>query len=341
MQKPLIGISVGDPAGVGPEVTAKALALPEIYDICRPVIVAETRMMREAVRFSGLGLEVRSIAAPGEGLFACGVLDVLDLENIDPAAIRHKTVAAETGRASFEYVRRVIDLVLAGAIDATVTGPISKEAINLAGFRYSGHTEIYADFTRTKEYAMLLVHDRFRVIHVSTHLPLREACDRVKRERVLRVIRLGYDALRKLGVENPRIAVAGLNPHAGENGLMGREEIEEIEPAVRQARAEGLGVEGPLPPDTLFSKMQGGQYDLVVAMYHDQGHIPTKVLGFRYDHKTGEWGNIAGVNITCGLPIIRVSVDHGTAFDRAGEGRANPESMVDAIRIASRLALPG
>ncbi len=339
--KPLIGISVGDPAGIGPEITAKALALPEIYDICRPVAVAESRVMREAVRFSGLGLEVRPVAAPGEGLFRCGVLDVLDLKNIDGASIRHKAVSAETGRASFEYVKRVIDLALGGVIDATVTGPISKEAINLAGFHYSGHTEIFADFTHTKEYAMLLVHDRFRVIHVSTHLPLREACNRVKKDRVLRVIRLGYDAVRKFGVENPRIAVAGLNPHAGENGLMGREEIEEIEPAIRQARAEGVRVEGPLPPDTVFSKMQGGQYDLVVVMYHDQGHIPTKVIGFQYDDRTGAWGSVSGVNITCGLPIIRVSVDHGTAFDKAGEGRANPESMVDAIRIAARLASAG
>ena len=160
-----------------------------------------------------------------------------------------------------------------------------KEAINLAGFQYSGHTEIYADFTHTKDYAMMLVHDRFRVIHVSTHVSMREACDRVKKDRVCRVIRLGYDAVRKLGVENPRIAVAGLNPHAGEAGLMGREEIEEIEPAIRQAQAEGLNVEGPIPPDTVFSKMQGGQYDLVVVMYHDQGHIPTKIIGFQYDAK--------------------------------------------------------
>jgi 4-hydroxythreonine-4-phosphate dehydrogenase len=341
MGKPLIGISVGDPAGIGPEITAKALAMPEIYEMCRPLVVAESRMMREAVRFSGLALEVRSVASPGAGLFRCGVMDVLDLKNIEPAAIRHKVAAAETGRASFEYIRKVIDLALAGEIDATVTGPISKEAINLAGFHYSGHTEIYADFTHTKDYAMMLVHDLFRVIHVSTHVSMREACDRVKKDRVCRVIRLGYDAVRKLGVENPRIAVAGLNPHAGENGLMGREEIEEIEPAIRQARAEGLNVDGPIPPDTVFSKMQGGQYDLVVVMYHDQGHIPTKIIGFQYDAKTNTWGSVSGVNITCGLPIIRVSVDHGTAFGKAGEGRANPESIVDAIRIAVRFASPG
>jgi 4-hydroxythreonine-4-phosphate dehydrogenase len=185
---------------------------------------------------------------------------------------------------------------------------------------------------------MMLVHNQFRVIHVSTHVSMREACDRVKKERVCRVIRLGYDAVRKLGVEDPRIGVAGLNAHAGEAGLMGREEIEEIEPAVRQMQAEGIRVEGPIPPDTVFSKMQGGQYDLVVVMYHDQGHIPTKIIGFQYDARTNTWGSVSGVNITCGLPIIRVSVDHGTAFGKAGEGRANPESMVDALRIASRFA---
>ena len=229
-------------------------------------------------------------------------------------------------------------MALAKEIDATVTGPISKEAINLAGFHYSGHTEIYADVTRTKDYAMMLVHEQFRVIHVSTHVSLREACDRVKKDRVYRVILLGYDALKRLGIENPRIAVAALNPHAGEGGMFGREEVEEIEPAIRLAQKDGLNVEGPIPPDTVFSKMQGGQYDLVVVMYHDQGHIPTKVIGFQYDDKTKTWGSMSGVNITCGLPIIRVSEDHGTAFGKAGEGRANPQSMIQAITIAAQLA---
>ena len=212
-------------------------------------------------------------------------MDVLDMKNIDAGKIRYKTVSAETGRASFEYVRKVIELAMAGKIDATVTGPINKEAINRAGFHYSGHTEIYADLTKTRDYAMLLAHENFRVIHVSTHVSLREACDRVKKERVYRVIRLGEDAVKKLGIDRPRIAVAGLNPHAGENGMFGREEIEEIEPAIMQARSEGLNVEGPIPADTVFSKMQGGQYDLVVAMYHDEGHIPTKVIGFQYDER--------------------------------------------------------
>jgi 4-hydroxythreonine-4-phosphate dehydrogenase len=329
---------VGDPAGIGPEITAKALALPGIYKLCKPLVVAETEMMKEAVRFSGLDLKINPIFDHREGLFQLGTLDILDMKNIDTKAIKHKVISADCGRASFEYVRKVIELAMSKEIDATVTGPINKEAINRAGFHYSGHTEIYADLTHTKDYAMMLAHQNFRVIHVSTHVSLREACDRVKKDRVYRVIMLGYEAVKRLGVKNPKIAVAGLNPHAGEEGLFGREEIEEIEPAIKQAQREGLNVEGPIPPDTVFSKMQGGQYDLVVVMYHDQGHIPTKLIGFQYDDKTKTWGSMSGVNITCGLPIIRVSVDHGTAFGKAGEGRANPESMIQAIKIAAQLA---
>jgi 4-phospho-D-threonate 3-dehydrogenase / 4-phospho-D-erythronate 3-dehydrogenase len=338
MNLPLIGISVGDPAGIGPEITARALSLSEIYGLCRPLVVAEAEMVKEVIQFSKLNLKTHTVSSPQEGLYQFGKIDLLNLKNVDGRSIKHKTISADYGRASFEYVKKVIELAMAKEIDATVTGPISKEAVNLAGFHYSGHTEIYADLTRTKDYAMMLAHDQFRVIHVSTHVSLREACDRVKKDRVFRVIMLGYDAVKRLGVENPKIAVAGLNPHAGEEGLFGREEIEEIEPAIRQAQKEGLNVEGPIPPDTVFSKMQGGQYDLVVVMYHDQGHIPTKLIGFQYDDKTKTWGSMSGVNITCGLPIIRVSVDHGTAFGKAGEGRANPESMIQAIKIAARLA---
>jgi len=339
MDKPLIGISVGDPAGIGPEIAANALALSEIYELCRPLAIAEFEMIREAIRFSRLNLQIHPVASPKEGFYKSGTIDLLDLKNINGKSIQHKTILAEYGRASFEYVKKVIELAMAKEIDATVTGPISKEAINLAGFHYSGHTEIYADLTRTKDYAMMLMHEHFRVIHVSTHVSLREACDRVKKDRVYRVIRLGDETVKRLGVQRPRIAVAGLNPHAGESGLFGREEIEEIEPAIKLAQKEGLEVEGPIPPDTIFSKMRGGQYDLVVVMYHDQGHIPTKLIGFQYDDKTKTWGSMSGVNITCGLPIIRVSVDHGTAFGKAGEGRANPESMIQAIKVATQLSL--
>jgi 4-hydroxythreonine-4-phosphate dehydrogenase len=233
----------------------------------------------------------------------------------------------------------VIELAMAGEIDATVTGPINKAAINAAGFHYAGHTEIYADLTKTRNYSMMLAEGNFRVAHVSTHVSLRVACERVKKERVLTVIRLAHAALRKLGIESPRLGVAGLNPHCGEGGLFGNEDDQEIAPAVAAARAEQIAAEGPLPADTVFSKMRGGMYDLVVVMYHDQGHIPTKLIGFQYDDKTGTWGQMAGVNVTLGLPIIRVSVDHGTAFGKAGEGRANPQSMIEAIKLAAKLAV--
>jgi 4-hydroxythreonine-4-phosphate dehydrogenase len=285
-----------------------------------------------------LSLEVRAVASPNNGKYESGTVDVLDLKNIDAKSIQHKVVSADSGRASFEYIKKVIELALAKEIDATVTGPINKEAINQAGFHYAGHTEIYADLTNTRDYAMMLMHENFRVIHVSTHVSLREALDRVKKDRILTVINLAHTTLQRLGIEQPKIAVAGLNPHAGESGMFGREEIDEIGPAIQQAAQQGLNVEGPVPPDTVFSKMAGGQYDIAVVMYHDQGHIPTKLRGFQYDRNTNTWGSMSGVNITCGLPIIRVSVDHGTAFGKAGEGRANPESMIQAIQIAAQLA---
>ncbi len=273
-----------------------------------------------------------------EAAFARGEIDVLDLANLPLAELRHKQVTAAQGRASYEYVAKMIELALAGEVDATVTGPINKAALNAAGFHFAGHTEIYAHLTQTRDYSMMLAEGGFRVAHVSTHVSLREACDRVKKERVLKVIRLADEALRRLGIDHPRIGVAGLNPHCGEGGLFGVEDDQEIAPAVAAARADGISAEGPLPADTIFSKMRGGMYDLVVVNYHDQGHIPTKLVGFQYDDRTGTWGAMAGVNITLGLPIIRTSVDHGTAFGKAGEGRANPQSMVEAVVLAARLA---
>jgi 4-hydroxythreonine-4-phosphate dehydrogenase len=337
-ERPIVGISMGDPGGIGPEICAKALAQKEIYEICRPLVVGDADIVADAVRFSKLSLGVAARREVGDAAFRPGVLDVFDLKSLPLAELRHKEVTAGQGRASFEYVAKVIELAMAGEIDATVTGPINKAAINAAGYHYAGHTEIYADLTRTKNYSMMLAEGNFRVAHVSTHVSLREACERVKKDRVLTVIRLAHAALRQLGMASPRIAVAGLNPHCGEGGLFGNEDDREIAPAVAEAEAEGIRVEGPLPADTVFSKMQGGMFDLVVVMYHDQGHIPTKLIGFQYDDQTGTWGQMAGVNVTLGLPIIRVSVDHGTAFGKAGEGRANPQSMIEAIKLAARLA---
>ncbi|MPN33664.1 D-threonate 4-phosphate dehydrogenase [bioreactor metagenome] len=204
----------------------------------------------------------------------------------------------------------------------------------MAGHHYSGHTEIYAKFTNTEKYTMMLAYENLRVVHVSTHVSLREACDRVKKLRVLDVIRMANNACKSLGISKPSIGVAGLNPHCGENGLFGTEEIEEIIPAIKEAISEGIYVTGPIPPDTVFSKARGGWYDIVVAMYHDQGHIPLKVLGFQYDSESNEWKAVEGVNLTLGLPIIRTSVDHGTAFDHAGKGDANELSLMNAIDYA-------
>lgn len=334
---PLLAITTGDPAGIGPEVTAKALADPDVHSFCRPLVIGDAAIMRQIIGLCGLELTVNAVAAPAAGSYRQGVVDVLDLANVDPTQFQFNQVTAACGQASFDYVVKAIDLALAGEVDATVTGPIHKEALRAAGHEFAGHTEIYAERTGTRDYTMMLAEGEFRVVHVSTHVSLLDAIRRVKRDRVLRVIRLAHAALRGMGMERPRIAVAGLNPHAGENGLFGREEIEEICPAIADAGAEGINAEGPFPPDTIFPKMRGGQYDIVVCMYHDQGHIPTKLLGFDYDHATGEWRAMAGVNITLGLPIIRVSVDHGVAFDRGGLNSANAGSMCEAIRYASRL----
>ncbi|MDR1730715.1 MAG: 4-hydroxythreonine-4-phosphate dehydrogenase PdxA [Synergistaceae bacterium] len=344
--RPILGISMGDPGGIGPEVAVKALDDPEVHKYGRPLIVGDARIVEDALRFCDLKenrkdgrppLELNVVKKVADCVFEPNIVNVYDLENMPLEELRHKTVTALQGKVSFEYVAKVIELALKKEVDATVTGPINKAALNLGGCHYSGHTEIYADLTKTRDYTMMLADGNFRVSHVSTHVSLRTACDRVKTARVLRVIELTWDALKKMKVENPRIAVAGLNPHCGEGGLFGTEDDVEIRPAVEQACEKGMTVEGPLPADTVFSKMLGGMYDAVVCMYHDQGHIPTKLVGFKYDEKTGQWGQLAGVNITLGLPIVRTSVDHGTAFGKAGEGRANPQSMKDALRMAAQL----
>ena len=228
---------------------------------------------------------------------------------------------------------------MAGEVDGTVTAPLNKEALHKGGHNFDGHTEIYAHYTGTKKYAMLLADEFLRVIHVSTHVSLREACDRVKKERIIEVTELISNACRQFGMESPRIGIAGLNPHASDNGLFGWEEEKEIIPAVEELRQRGFNVDGPVPPDTLFAKAKCGKYDGCVAMYHDQGHIPFKVVGFNWNKETGKMDSAKGVNITLGLPIIRVSVDHGTAFDVAGKGVASPDAMLLSIDYATRMAI--
>ena len=337
--KTIIGITMGDPASIGPEITVKALADPSLYARCRPLVVGDAAVMENAKAIVGReDIRIHPVRSVSECLFEAGTIDVYDLGITDISALESGKVSAAAGEAAFQYVKKVIELAMAGEIDATVTNALNKEAINLAGHHYSGHTEIYADFTHTQKYTMMLAHENLRVVHVSTHVSLREACDRVKKARVLEVIEIANQACRDLGIEKPRIGVAGLNPHSGEHGLFGREEIDEILPAIQEAQAEGIDADGPVPPDTVFSKARGGWYDIVVAMYHDQGHIPLKLVGFVYNQDAGKWDAVAGVNITLGLPIIRVSVDHGTAFDQAGRGTASPLSLVNAVDYAVRLA---
>lgn len=338
-EKLIIGITMGDPAGIGPEITVKALSKPEIYKLCNPIVIGDASVMEAAVRIVGMEhIKIRAVSSVKEARYECGTIDVYDMKLVDAERLERGKVSAVAGEAAFQYVKKVIELAMAGAVDGTVTNAFNKEAVNLAGHHYSGHTEIYADFTGTKKYTMMLAHENLRVVHVSTHVPLRVACDRVKKERVLEVIRIANQACLDLGVENPKVGVAGLNPHSGENGMFGTEEIEEITPAIEAAKAEGICADGPVPPDTIFSKARGGWYDIVVAMYHDQGHIPLKVVGFVYNQSEGKWDAVAGVNITLGLPIVRSSVDHGTAFDQAGQGVANELSLMNAIDYGVRLA---
>jgi 4-hydroxythreonine-4-phosphate dehydrogenase len=338
MDRPILGITMGDPASIGPEIAAKALAEAGVYAKARPFVLGDARIMADTLQITKLPLTLHPIAKVQEARFTLGALDILDFANVDMTAHRYGKVSAMCGKASVEYIEKAIAMALANEIDAVVTGPIHKESIHQAGCPHPGHTEIFGTLTGAKEYAMMLVGADLRVVHVSTHVSLRHAIEQTKTPRVLTVIRLADRAMKALGIAAPKIAVAGLNPHAGEHGLFGDEEIQEIIPAIEQARAEGITVEGPIAPDTVFGRARGGLYDIVVCMYHDQGHIPLKTLGFTFDKPTQKWTAVAGVNVTLGLPIIRTSVDHGTAFGKAGKGTAAHDSMLDAIAVAVQLA---
>ena len=351
MSKPIVGITMGDPAGNGPEITVKALAHADLYDRCRPIVVGDAKMIEQAARFVGRpDIQIHRCGQVSDAKFQPGTIDVLHLELIsDVKTFPIGQVSIEGGNAAFQCVKKVIQLAMDGQLDATCTNALNKEAMNKAlefyhgensdGYtHFDGHTEIYAAYTHTKKYTMMLAHHDLRVVHVSTHVSLREACDRVKKDRVLEVIQIADKACRDMGIENPKVAVAGLNPHCGENGLFGTEELQEIKPAIEAARAAGINTIGPIPPDSVFSEALGGWYDIVVCMYHDQGHIPLKTVGFVYDREAQAWKAVEGVNVTLGLPIIRTSVDHGTGFALAGKGTSNELSLVNAIDYAIRMA---
>ncbi len=337
--KPIIAITMGDPAGIGPEIIVKALGLEETYNKCRPIVIGDAKVMQWTVNQMKSSLKVNAIHHVEEAAFSQGIIDVYDLGCIDMETFQQGVVQPQCGHAAFLFVTKAIDMAMNHEVDATVTAPLNKEALHKGGHLFDGHTEIYAHFTHTKKYAMLLADEFLRVIHVSTHVPLRVACDRVKKDRIIEVTELINDACHQFGIAQPHIGIAGLNPHASDGGLFGWEEEKEIAPAVEALKERGFDVDGPVPPDTLFAKARCGKYDGVVAMYHDQGHIPFKVVGFQWDQKTGQMKASKGVNITLGLPIIRVSVDHGTAFDVAGKGIASAEGILLAIDYATKMAI--
>jgi 4-hydroxythreonine-4-phosphate dehydrogenase len=327
---------MGDPAGVGPEVLLKAVQElgPSVAAGNMDLIAVGTRSCFErAAKLYDLDVTFGPVERGGG--WPC-----LPFEEAAKAQADFSlgVVSAEAGRLAYMAIDRAVALTLAGDVDAIVTAPINKEALNAAGYAYAGHTELLAELTGSTDSCMMLAHDKLRVTHISTHTPLSEVPSRVTSERVIRVVGLTIDALRDLGISDPRIGVCGLNPHAGEGGMFGSEDREVLRPVIESFQARGVQIEGPLPGDTIFVKAVAGDFDAVVAMYHDQGHIPVKLLGFSVDSKTGKWTNLSGVNVTLGLPIIRTSVDHGTAFDIAGRGEASAQSMVEAIHFASAMA---
>jgi 4-phospho-D-threonate 3-dehydrogenase / 4-phospho-D-erythronate 3-dehydrogenase len=327
--RPVIAMTMGDAAGIGPEVIMKSLAHADIYDLCRPLVIGDALRLQKAGRIVGTELVVRSLTPVqiDDALYTAGTVDCIDLKLI-PDDLPWGELSAIAGDAAFRYMEIAAKLAISGKIQAICTAPLNKEALQSGGHKFPGHTEMLAALTGTPEVSMMLSTPKMRVIHVTTHIGLIDAIAKIEPKLVERTIARGYEALRRAGIANPKIGICGINPHAGENGLFGHgEEGEKIEPAVAVCRAKGWDVEGPLPADTLFFRAQRGDFDLVVAMYHDQGHGPVKVLGLE-----------SGVNITIGLPVIRTSVDHGTAFDIAGTGKAEEGSMIQAILQAIQLA---
>ncbi|MGH3487625.1 MAG: 4-hydroxythreonine-4-phosphate dehydrogenase PdxA, partial [Actinopolymorphaceae bacterium] len=318
MNRPVIAITMGDAAGVGPEVVVKALASAEAYAQLRPLVIGDAARLAKAAGLCGLDVTIRPVKGPSEAAYTPGTLDCVDLALV-PDDLPFGELSAVAGEAAYRYIERAVALATAGEVDAICTAPLNKEALHAAGYRFPGHTEILADLTGTPEVSMMLSAPTLRVVHCTTHIGLVDAVERIDPGLVERTIRRGHETLVRSGIASPRIAVCGINPHAGENGLFGRgEEEAKVAPGVAAARADGIDAAGPLPADSVFFRAVRGDFDLVVAMYHDQGHCPVKVLGLE-----------SGVNITVGLPVVRTSVDHGTAFDIAGTGTADERSMLE------------
>ena len=328
--RPLVAITMGDPAGIGPEVTARALMDGAVHEQCRPFVIGSAAAMDDAIRLVGGAASTVVSRTTDDVLGRSGTVDVLESGNLDYGSITRGRVSAAAGKASVGWILKAGELARSGAVGAVVTAPISKEACRLAGYRDIGHMEIFQRQSGAGEVATMLMAGRLRVVHLTTHKSLRVACEYVTMENVLSKLVLTHRHFRKWGFSSPKIGVAALNPHASDGGLIGDEEEKHIAPAVAEARSREIDATGPVPADTVFNRVIGGMYDVVLAMYHDQGHIPIKVH---------DWARSVSVNL--GLPFIRTSVDHGTAFDIAGKGVANHESMLEAIRVAVGLAAEG
>jgi 4-hydroxythreonine-4-phosphate dehydrogenase len=327
MERPIVGITMGDAAGIGPEIVMKALAAGAVHQICRPLVIGDAARLRKAGSIVGSKLKVNALRNPAEARFQRGEVDCIDL-HVVPGDLPFGKLSSVAGDAAYKFIAKAVELAMAGKIDAICTAPLNKEALHAGGHIFPGHAELLAALSGTKEVSMMLWTPKLRVIHVTTHIGLIDAIEKIEPGLVERTIRRGNDTLVKAGIKRPHVGVCGINPHAGEHGLFGRgEEEKKVRPGVEAAQRADVDVEGPLPADALFFRAGRGDFDLVVAMYHDQGHGPVKVLGIE-----------AGVNITVGLPFVRTSVDHGTAFDIAGTGKADERSLIEALRQAVTLA---
>ncbi len=318
---------MGEPGGIGPEVIVKALYCAEIRNYCNPIVVGDAGVMKHAVELTRLPMKVKSISTLSDSKPAIGSIEVLDIKS--PKPFKRGVPSKNSGKAEVRYIKKAVEFAVKKDVKAIVTAPISKKSFKLAGYKWPGHTELLAELTKTRNFAMMFVSDKLKLILCTIHIPLKDVPKKINERLVLKTIMLAKSGTNMLGIKNPRIAVAGLNPHAGESGIFGMEEIKSIIPAIQKAQKEGLNVSGPYPPDIIFYKASNGEFDIVLCMYHDQGLIPFKMLAFD-----------TGVNVTVGLPIIRTSPDHGTAFDIAWQNKANPSSMIEAIKLASKLERP-
>lgn len=327
IDKPVIAITMGDPCGIGPEVVAKALSNKDVYASCRPIVIGNVFSMERAINICGFPITIRSIEDVDDSGHDDGVIDVIDIHNLNPEDISVGEISVPCGKAAMEWVTKAGELALAGVVDAIATAPLNKEAASLAGYESIGHMELLQELSGSKTVATMLLAKNLRVVHLTTHRSLKIACDYVKKDRILEFLKLTNDNFVKWGFSDPKIAVAALNPHGSDGGLLGNEEAEEIAPAVREACKLGINASGPIPADIVFHQAINGNYDAVLCMYHDQGHIPVKVYGFE-----------ESITANLGLPFVRTSVDHGTAFDIAGKGIADSTSMIEAIRLAVGLS---